>query len=133
MRYSRAMSEATTRGVRIRVESTFEPERSAPASGEYFFSYRVRIENVGSEVVQLVSRHWVITDADGRVEHVRGPGVVGEQPVLRPGQTFEYTSFCPLPTPNGTMHGEYQMRTATGETFDAAIPPFGLAIPHSVN
>jgi len=127
------MSDTTTRGVRVEVESTFEPERSSPGDGEYLFSYAVRISNVGQEVVQLVARHWVITNANGEVEHVRGPGVVGEQPVLRPGQAFEYESFCPLPTAVGTMHGEYEMRRPTGETFEAAIAPFSLAVPHALN
>ena len=127
------MSDTTTRSVRVEVESTFEPERSSPAEGEYLFSYTVRISNVGDEVVQLLARHWVITNANGEVEHVRGPGVVGEQPVLRPGQSFEYASFCPLPTAVGTMHGEYEMRTPAGEVFEAAIAPFSLAVPHALN
>lgn len=127
------MSDTTTRGVRVEVESAFERERSSLAEGEYLFSYTVRISNVGDEVVQLVSRHWVITNANGEVEHVRGPGVVGEQPVLRPGQSFEYASFCPLPTAVGTMHGEYEMRTSGGEVFEAEIAPFSLAVPHALN
>jgi ApaG protein len=127
------MSEATTRGVRVRVESSYVPERSSPREGRYFFAYRVRIANVGEETVQLVSRHWVITDGDGRVEHVQGPGVVGEQPVLEPGESFEYTSFCPLPTPIGSMHGTYQMVAAGGSRFDAEIAPFSLAVPSALN
>ena len=91
------MSDTTTRGVRVQVQSAYVPERSSPRESHYFFAYRVRISNVGEETVQLVSRHWVITDGDGHVEHVQGPGVVGEQPVLEPGESFEYTSFCPLP------------------------------------
>ena len=83
--------------------------------------------------MQLLSRHWVITDGAGQVEHVRGPGVVGEQPVLEPGESFEYTSFCPLPTPIGSMHGTYQMVTAGGSTFDAEIAPFSLAVPTALN
>jgi ApaG protein len=90
------VSDATTRGVRVQVRASYLPDRSAPRQGQYLFSYEVRISNVGDETVQLVSRHWVITDGEGRVEHVRGPGVVGEQPVLSPGASFEYTSFCPL-------------------------------------
>ncbi len=127
------MSDATTRGVRVQVQPSYVPERSAPRQGQYFFAYRVRISNVGDETVQLVSRHWVITDGEGRVEHVRGPGVVGEQPVLAPGETFEYTSFCPLPTPIGSMHGSYQMVTADGARFDAEIAPFSLAVPTALN
>lgn len=93
----------------------------------------MRISNVGDETAQLVSREWIITDADGKTERVQGPGVVGEQPVLAPGQMFEYTSFCPLPTPVGTMHGSYQMVTNDGERFDAIIAPFALMAPHAVN
>ena len=127
------MSDATTRGVRVQVRSTYLPERSSPADSHYFFTYRVRISNGGGEAVQLVSRHWVIADADGRVEEVRGPGVVGEQPVLEPGEAFEYTSFCPLPTPIGSMHGTYQMVTAGGSAFDAEIAAFSLAVPTALN
>jgi ApaG protein len=127
------MSAATTRGVRVEVRSAYVPERSFPADSQYFFAYRIRITNTGEETVQLLSRHWVVTDGDGRVEHVRGPGVVGEQPVLEPGEAFEYTSFCPLPTPIGSMHGTYQMVTAGGSTFDAEIAPFSLAVPTALN
>jgi ApaG protein len=127
------MSDMTTRGIRVQVESLFEEERSAPEEGYYFFSYQVRISNVGNETAQLVAREWIITDADGKTERVQGPGVVGEQPVLAPGQMFEYTSFCPLPTPVGTMHGSYQMVTRDGERFDAVIAPFALMAPHAVN
>jgi ApaG protein len=117
----------------VQVRSSYVPERSAPAAGQYFFAYRVRISNEGDETVQLVSRHWVISDGEGRVEHVRGPGVVGEQPVLAPGQSFEYTSFCPLPSPIGSMHGAYQMVTASGARFEAEIAPFSLAVPTALN
>jgi ApaG protein len=127
------MSNAITRGVRVRVESRYVPERSSPEQGYYFFAYRIRISNEGEEQVQLVSRRWTITDAHGRVEQVAGPGVVGEQPVLPPGQSFEYTSFCPLPTPIGSMHGTYQMVTANGVQFDAEIAPFSLAVPTALN
>ena len=127
------MSDATTRGVRVLVRASYLADRSAPRQGQYLFSYRVRIENAGEDTVQLLSRHWVITDGEGRVEHVRGPGVVGEQPVLSPGQSFEYTSYCPLPTPIGSMHGEYQMATADGRRFDAEIAPFHLAVPTALN
>jgi len=99
------MSEMTTRGIHIQVTSAYLPERSSPQDSQYFFTYRVRISNVGTERTQLISRAWVITDSDGNVQEVRGPGVVGEQPVLAPGTSFEYSSFCPLKTPVGSMHG----------------------------
>lgn len=127
------MSDTTTRGVRVEVRTAYVPERSAPQESRYFFAYRIRISNVGEETVQLRSRHWVISDGEGNMEHVRGPGVVGEQPVLEPGEAFEYTSFCPLPTPIGSMHGTYQMVTAGGSAFDAEIAPFPLAVPHALN
>jgi ApaG protein len=127
------MSDTTTRGVRVEVKAAFIPERSSPKDNHYFFAYRVRVSNVGEEQVQLVSREWIITDGDGQVERVNGPGVVGEQPVLEPGQHFEYTSFCPLPTAIGSMHGSYQMVTASGERFDAQIAPFSLAVPTALN
>jgi ApaG protein len=127
------MSEATTRGIRVHVQAEFVPERSQPAKSHYFFAYHVRIANVGDEAAQLVSRRWEITDGDGNVQVVEGPGVVGEQPLLAPGASFEYTSFCPLPTPYGTMHGVYKMITPGGGEFDAEIAPFTLALPHSIN
>ncbi|HVM96949.1 MAG TPA: Co2+/Mg2+ efflux protein ApaG [Candidatus Acidoferrales bacterium] len=126
-------SEAATRGIRIRVESTFVPERSDPDQSYWFFAYRVEISNEGTEAAQLTSRHWIITDANGHVEHVKGPGVVGEQPVLQPGEAFQYTSACPLRTPVGTMHGTYQMVTSGGECFDAEIAPFSLGEPRVIN
>lgn len=127
------MSDTTTRGIRVQVESFYEEERSSPEESYYFFSYQVRISNEGEETAQLISREWIITDAQGSEQRVQGPGVVGEQPVLRPGDMFEYTSFCPLPTPVGIMHGSYLMATPSGERFDAIIAPFSLATPHSVN
>jgi ApaG protein len=127
------MSDTTTRGVRVEAKSVFVPERSAPQNNHYLFAYRVRISNVGEETVQLVTREWVITDADGNVEHVHGPGVVGEQPRLEPGESFEYTSFCPLPTAIGSMQGSYQMVAASGDRFDAEIAPFSLAVPTALN
>jgi ApaG protein len=126
-------SRATTRGIEISVQSTYVREQSNPDENLWFFAYTVRIRNGGSETAQLVSRHWVIADANGRVEEVRGPGVVGEQPILEPGKSFEYTSACPLPTPFGTMHGTYRMVTGGGEAFDAEIAPFTLAEPHAVH
>jgi ApaG protein len=127
------VSEATTRGIKVEARSAYVPERSEPESGHYFFVYRIRISNVGSETAQLVSRRWVITNGDGGEEIVEGPGVVGAQPTLAPGQAFEYTSFCPLPSPVGTMHGTYQMVTADGDAFDAVIAPFSLATPTALN
>jgi len=127
------VSDTTTRGIRIEVQSAYMPERSAPHDGEYLFEYHVRISNVGGETAQLVSREWIITNADGEVERVKGPGVVGEKPLLTPGSTFEYRSFCPLKTSVGSMHGSYQMVTAGGDQFDAIITPFTLAIPNALN
>jgi ApaG protein len=126
-------SEAVTRGIRVTVQSRFEPERSSPDDGQWFFSYHVRIVNEGERVAQLVSRHWIITDGDGREQEVRGPGVVGEQPVLEPGDAFEYSSGCPLQTPVGSMRGTYRMVAPGGEAFDAEIAPFGLGEPRVVN
>lgn len=126
-------SEAVTEGVRVRVKSQYDPTRSRPDQQQWFFLYTIQISNEGSETVQLLSRHWVITDANGKVEEVKGPGVVGEQPVLAPGQSFEYTSGCPLTTPFGTMHGEYQMITRAGERFDAQIAAFTLSEPHALH
>jgi ApaG protein len=127
------MSDATTQGVRVQVESFYDEERSSPEESYYFFSYQVRITNLGPETAQLVSREWFITDGNGEVQRVQGPGVVGEQPVLAPGDAFEYTSFCPLPTPVGAMHGSYRMVLPNGESFEATIAPFSLAVPHAVN
>lgn len=126
-------SEAVTRNVRVQVESRYVPERSNPAERQWFFVYRVKITNEGRHTVQLVSRHWIITDSSGRVQEVRGPGVVGQQPVLRPAESFEYTSACPLRTSFGSMHGAYQMVQVGGESFDVEIAPFALGEPHSIN
>lgn len=126
-------SEAVTRAVRIRVESQFDPGRSEPSRGQWFFLYTIRISNEGSETVQLLTRHWIITDGNGKVEEVRGPGVVGKQPILKPGDSFEYTSGCPLTTAFGVMEGTYQMVTQGGERFDAKIAPFTLSEPYTVH
>ncbi len=126
-------SEATTRDVHIRVESELDPRRSAPQQNQWFFIYTVTITNQGDETVQLLSRHWIITNGDGDVEEVRGPGVVGHQPALEHGQSFRYTSACPLPTAFGFMRGTYQMVTAGGEPFDAEIAEFELSEPYAVN
>lgn len=126
-------SEAVTRGVRVRVHAEYSPEHSAPELHRWFFLYTVEITNEGDETVQLVSRHWIITDGAGHTEEVRGPGVVGEQPVLEPGESFEYTSGCPLAMPFGSMRGTYQMVTASGTRFDAEIAPFTLQGPYTVH
>lgn len=118
--------------MRVGVESRYSPEHSNPGRSEWFFLYTVRITNEGSLTVQLVNRHWVITGATGSEEHVRGPGVVGRQPVLRPGESFEYTSGCPLKTPFGSMRGSYQMVAENGETFNAEIQSFALSEPNRV-
>ena len=126
-------SEAVTNNVRVEVESQYLPERSQPFQSEWFFAYTVRITNEGAETVQLLSRHWIITDATGHVEQVKGPGVVGEQPVLEPGESFEYTSSCPLKTSTGFMRGTYQMVTEAGVHFDVEIAPFALHEPYTVH
>jgi len=126
------VSEAVTRNIRVEVLSQYSPENSRPHEDVWVFQYTVRITNQGQDTVQLVSRHWIITDAYQRVEHVRGPGVIGEQPVLGPGESFQYSSWCPLKTPTGTMHGTYQM-IGPGEEFDIDIAPFALRARYSVN
>lgn len=120
-------SEAITRGVRVEAESQYVQERSNPEEGIYFFAYHIKISNEGDEPVQLISRHWIITDGGGQIEEVRGPGVVGEQPVIGPGEQHEYTSFCPLKSTSGYMEGTYQMITEDGQMFDAKIAPFQLS------
>ena len=126
-------SHARTRGILVEVESNYVPERSEPLRRRWFFAYHIRIANQSDEVVQLISRQWIITDAHGEVEEVVGPGVVGEQPTLAPGEAFDYTSFCPLPTPFGTMRGSYQMVTRDGEAFEVEIASFELSQPLPVN
>lgn len=115
------------------VQVTYAPQHSDPAQGRWFYLYTISIENLGEQAVQLMSRHWVIQDAHGEVEEVRGPGVVGEQPVVGPGSHYEYTSGCPLSTPFGSMHGSYQMVDEEGRGFEAEIPAFALRRPESVN
>ena len=127
------MSTATTDGIEVSVESEFRPDRSTPAQGRYLFTYTVRIANLGSAPARLVSRHWIITDARGEREEVRGEGVIGKQPHLAPGQSFRYTSFCVLRTPLGQMRGSYTMSRDDGATFEAEIAPFALAVPGSLN
>ena len=126
-------SEAVTRGIRVRVESEYAPDRSDPAKNQWFFLYTVTIANEGAETVQLLTRHWIVTDGTGQLEEFRGPGVVGKQPTLGPGESFEYTSGCPLKTPFGLMEGTYQMVTEGGEHFDAKIAPFTLSEPYTVH
>ena len=117
---------ATTRRIRVLVAPMFLEAESTPEDGRYVWAYHVRLENHGAIAVQLLTRHWVITDANGRTQEVRGDGVVGEQPVLQPGEAYEYTSGCPLATPSGIMHGSYGMVDSEGETFNIAIPAFSL-------
>ena len=126
------MYEAVTRGIRVRATPQYLEEESAPEDDRFFWAYTIDISNEGSETVQLRSRHWRITDAEGRTEEVRGPGVVGETPVLKPGTNFRYTSGCPLETPSGIMVGSYQMTDEKGELFDVAIPAFSLDSPFAV-
>jgi ApaG protein len=127
------VSTAVTRGIRVTVKSFYLAERSSPPTNQYAFGYTVRIANEGERTAQLRTRHWIITDGDGKVQEVRGEGVVGAQPVLKPGQHFEYTSWCMLATAHGSMHGTYQMVGEDGEGFDATIAPFPLALPYSLN
>ena len=124
------MYSETTRAIRVTVKPFYLEDQSSPAENHYVWAYHVKIENTGSEKVQLRTRHWRITDALGRVQEVRGPGVVGEQPILEPGQSFEYTSGTPLPTPSGIMVGTYQMEGPGGGMVDVRIPAFSLDSPH---
>ncbi len=126
----RAPYTAKTRGISVSVEPTYLEARSSPDHSQYFWSYRVVIENQGPETVQLLSRHWMISNAHGELTEVKGPGVVGEQPVLAPGERYEYTSGAPLNTPSGMMGGAYQMESASGERFDIEIPTFSLDRPN---
>jgi ApaG protein len=128
--HSTASYSHTTRSLTVTVEPTFLEDQSSPAENQYVWAYRVRIDNNGLSTVQLLRRHWRITDALGRVHEVKGPGVVGEQPVLKPGDSFEYTSGTPLATPSGIMSGSYQMESADGENFEIIIPAFSLDSPH---
>ena len=121
--------EATTRGVTVRVSVSYLPEQSDPARGSWVWGYHIRLENHGEQAVQLVSRHWVITDGRGNRHEVNGEGVVGEQPLLGPGGSYDYVSGCPLQTPSGSMQGSYHMIGADGASFDAAIPRFALLAP----
>ncbi len=133
MTATKTTSSATTQGVLVQVRSEFLEEQSQPALRRFVFAYEITITNRGSEVVQLRSRHWIITDAMGEVQEVKGPGVVGEQPVLSPGESFRYTSGAVLPTARGTMRGTYQMHRADGAQFNAEIAEFLLERPYSLN
>ncbi len=124
---------ACTQGIRVEVKAEYSPSRSAPHNSHWFFVYTIRISNEGEETAQLIDRHWVITNAHGEVSEVRGPGVVGEQPHLAAGQSFTYTSACPLDTAFGTMSGTYGMVREDGTRFEAAVPTFSLAMPYAIN
>jgi ApaG protein len=124
-------SEAITRQIHVRVETEYAPSRSNPAQNQWFFLYTIRLTNQGRETVQLISRHWIITDAMGHTEEVKGKGVIGKQPVLEPGQSFEYTSGCALRTPFGSMRGTYQMVTDKHEAFEIQIPQFTMTEPYT--
>lgn len=124
------VSEAVTNDIRVEVLSRYSVENSGP--GEWVFEYTIRITNHSEDTVQLLTRHWIITDALERTREVQGPGVVGKQPVLAPGESFEYSSWCPLKTPTGMMHGTYQMVSAGGKVFDIEIAPFALRAPYRV-
>ena len=123
------MYQKETRAIQITVKPFYLEEQSEPDDSHFVFAYHIRIQNNGRDVVQLLNRHWQITDGLGRIQEVRGPGVVGEQPVLRPGEAFEYTSGCPLNTATGIMVGTYEMETLDGERFDVDIPAFSLDLP----
>ena len=122
-----------TNSIRVEVLSRHSPEHSRPTQGAWVFQYTVRITNQGTDTVQLLSRHWIITDATGEVKEVQGPGVVGQQPMLRPGESFKYSSWCPLNTPMGMMHGTYQMVASDGSRFEIEIAPFALRAPQTVH
>jgi ApaG protein len=126
-----AMYEKTTQAIKVSVRPYYLEDESDPSNNHYFWAYNVVVENEGMEAVQLVSRYWNITDVTGQVEEINGAGVVGEQPTLDPGESFEYTSGCPLSAPSGVMHGHYRMRTHDGREFQVAIPPFSLDLPDS--
>jgi ApaG protein len=126
---SKAAYRAVTRQIEVRVAPKFLADRSSPENGYFFWAYTITLSNQGRETVQLKTRHWRITDAQGRLQEVRGAGVVGEEPVLKPGENYEYTSGVPLPTSSGFMVGTYGMVTETGETFDIEIPAFSLDLP----
>jgi ApaG protein len=122
---------SVTEEIKVSVRSDFSPEHSEPSENRYFWTYTIEIANLGARSVQLTHRHWKITDGQGQMEEVRGAGVVGEQPKLKPGQSFTYSSGCPLSTPSGIMVGSYRMVDENGRAFDVAIPPFSLDCPYA--
>ncbi len=124
------MSKPAQNSIEVEVRTAYVEEQSKPAEDHYVFAYTITIRNTGQTAARLISRHWLITDADGGVQEVFGEGVVGQQPFMRPGEDFSYTSGVTLPTPVGTMQGSYQMQTESGEQFEASIAPFSLAQPH---
>lgn len=127
------MSEAVTNNIRVEVIARHSPENSKPLEDQWVFQYTVRITNQGDDTVQLLTRHWIITDGVGQVHEVQGPGVVGEQPVLAPGESYKYSSWCPLKTPTGVMRGTYQMARPAGEQFDIEIAPFALKARYTIH
>jgi ApaG protein len=127
------ISEAITHGVHVRVEASYDSQRSQPQQGLWFFLYSVTITNTGEDTVKLLHRYWTVVSGDGSEEHVDGSGVVGEHPILAPGESFNYTSGCPLRTPFGAMHGSYEMLRLSGGTFRATIAPFGFSGPFTVH
>jgi ApaG protein len=127
------MYREITQGIEVSVEPEFRPDDSAPEEYRYVFAYHITIANRGETTVQLLSRHWIITDGMGAVHEVKGPGVVGEQPILKPGESHRYSSFCPLPTPTGNMRGTFQMKNDLGAQFDVKIPLFFLRDLRSVH
>jgi ApaG protein len=127
------VSTAVTEGIEISVQSEFRADRSAPGQGRFLYTYTVQISNGGAGSAKLLGRHWIITDARGEREEVTGDGVIGQQPELEPGQSFQYTSFCVLKTPLGQMRGTYTMMRSDGTTFQAEIAPFALVVPAALN
>ena len=128
-----AMTESVQYGIHVNVKADYLADQSKPDDHRFVFAYTVTIENAGSEAARLLNRHWIIADANGRIQEVRGKGVVGEQPHLKPGESFRYTSGTVIETPIGSMHGSYEMRADDGTFFDAEIPPFSLATPGSLH
>ena len=127
------MIKTNSKSISVEVDPSYLPSRSDLSKPIFFFSYTIKIKNLSGETVQLKSRYWNITDGNGNVEEIRGPGVVGKQPFIKNGDTFEYTSYCPLPTDFGVMHGYFDMINDNGKKFKTKVPPFRLSIPHSVN
>jgi ApaG protein len=127
------MAQSKKYGITVLPKASYLADQSDPAKDHYVFSYTITITNTGDVAAQVVSRHWIITDAEHRVQEVKGLGVVGQQPLLKPGESFEYTSGASIPTPVGTMHGTYEMRAEDGHAFDAAIPPFTLSVPRTLH